>query len=82
MNEIRDEASSWEEKCNHVIEVHKRSNLLSVFIVIAVMIVSLAIGFIGGEYVNINRKSQQKQAQMIEEFNNSRNAQGAEEADE
>ena len=64
----KNEVAAWEDKCNHMMEVHKRSNLVSGFLVIAGLIAALAIGFIGGEYINVNNNAKRQQAQMIEDW--------------
>ena len=68
MAEVRDETRSWEMKCNHVMELHKRSNLTSTFLLIAGIIAALAIGFIGGEYINVSNNVKKEQAQIISQY--------------
>lgn len=60
MSEMKDEIGAWEEKFDHVVEVHKRNNIISVFLVIAAIIAALSIGFIGGEFVNSSRNVKQQ----------------------
>ena len=60
MNTMKDEIGSWEEKFDHVVEVHKKNNIISTFLVVAAVIAAVAIGFIGGEYVNSSRSVKQQ----------------------
>ena len=41
----------------HIIESHKRANLASVFLVIAILIAALGIGFMAGSIINVRRTS-------------------------
>lgn len=66
MNTMKDEIGAWEEKFDHVVEVHKKNNIISTFLVVAAVIAAVAIGFIGGEYVNSSRSVKQ-QTQAIQQ---------------
>ena len=48
-------------------EVHKKSNLTSIFFVISAVIAALFIGFVGGEFVNISRQTKQEYQTIMEE---------------
>lgn len=67
LSEMRSEIANWEDKCEHVISVHKRSNLMSVFFIVAAVIAALTIGFIGGEYTNTNRMVKQNQSLLMQQ---------------
>lgn len=54
---LRSESESWKEKCDYIISVQRRSNIITVTICIIAVIAALAIGFIGGEYVNITSRA-------------------------
>lgn len=80
LEEMRDEVHSWEVKCNHMMDVHKRSNLISGFLVVAAVIAALAIGFIGGEYMNVSNNVREEQSRIISEFNQYQSEAAAEDA--
>jgi hypothetical protein len=66
--EMRDLNDALEDRCDHLMEVHRRSNLISIFLIIAVAIATLAIGFIGGEYINTQHRTAMEQQQIIEDY--------------
>ena len=66
--EMRDLNDALEDRCDHLMEVHRRSNLISIFLIIAVAIATLAIGFIGGEYINTQHRTAMEQQQIIDEY--------------
>lgn len=67
MSELKEQVLSWEDKCTHMAEVHKKSNLTSIFFVISAVIAALFIGFVGGEFVNISRQTKQEYQTIMEE---------------
>lgn len=69
INELSNERQAWEDKCNHVIEVHKKSNMISGLLVGVAVVAAIAIGFIGGEFTHINSNNQDSQSSLIQEFN-------------
>lgn len=72
MNELHDELEAWSEKYDHIVDVHKKSNLMATFFVIAAIIASIAIGYIGGEFMNSNRNvKQQIQTMQQQQYDNS-----------
>ena len=71
--ELKSENQSWADKCDHIIETHKRSNIIGGFLAAAGVIAAIAIGFIAGEYININKTTQATNSQIISEFNESMN---------
>ena len=70
INQLINERATWEDKCNHIVEVHKRSNSISGFLAVAAIIATLAIGFIAGSFIQINNDSVTRQAEIVNEFNN------------
>lgn len=74
ISELKAENQSWADKCDHIIETHKRSNIIGGFLAAAAVIAAIAIGFIAGEYININKTTQATNAQIISEFNESMNS--------
>lgn len=67
-SEMRDANDALEDRCDHLMEVHRRSNLVSTFLMIAVGVAALAIGFIGGEYINTQRRTALEQQQILNEY--------------
>lgn len=72
--ELKDEIDSWSDKCEHIVSVHKRSNILGGFLVAVVVIAGIAIGFIAGEYINITGTRNATQHEIITEFNQQMNS--------
>ena len=66
--EMRDLNDALEDRCDHLMEVHRRSNLISIFLIIAVAIATLAIGFIGGEYINTQHRTSMEQQQIMDNY--------------
>lgn len=60
MAELKDEIEALNDRNDHLVEVHKKSNLIATFFVIASIIAAIAIGYIGGEYVNSSRYVKQQ----------------------
>lgn len=56
-SEMKDLNEALEDRNDHLMEVHRRSNMFSTFLIIAVAIAALAIGFIGGEYINVSQRT-------------------------
>lgn len=55
MTELESERDAWSSKCDHLIEVHKRSNVISILLVVVAIIAALVIGFVGGEYMDLHK---------------------------
>lgn len=70
MEELKDEISSWETRCNHLMDVHKKNNLVSTFLLIAALIAALTIGFIGGERIRIGGQMNQVRQSINEAYSN------------
>ena len=68
--EMRDLNDALEDRCDHLMEVHRRSNLVSTFLIIAIAIAAVAIGFIGGEYINTQRRTALEQQQILNGYQN------------
>lgn len=66
--EMRDLNEALEDRCDHLMEVHRRSNLVSIFLIIAVAIATLAIGFIGGEYINTQHRTAMEQQSVMDNY--------------
>lgn len=56
----------------HIIESHKRANTISVFLVVAILIASLGVGFMVGSIVNVRKTSKIEQSQIYQQYNTSR----------
>ena len=54
INEMRQEKLAWQDKYDHTLAMQKRSTTISVLLVVAAIIASLAIGLIFGMRFNIN----------------------------
>lgn len=67
--ELKDQRDAFSEKYDHLERAHKHSNVIATFLCIVAVIAALAVGFVAGEYMNMNRDSQSQQAALIEEFN-------------
>lgn len=59
----REDNRSREE---HIISSHKRSNLISIFCVIAILIAALGIGFMIGSIINVRKTSQIEQQSLYD----------------
>ena len=51
-------------------ESHKRSNRMTMYLVIAIALCAVCIGFIGGTYIRIGQDVRTTQEQMMEDYNN------------
>lgn len=66
MQELESERDAWEDKCDHLIQVHKRSNVLSGLLVVVVIAACLAIGFVGGQYANSQKNMEATQNRIMQ----------------
>ena len=66
--ELRDQNDALADRNDNLMEVHRRSNLVSTFLIIAIAIATLAIGFIGGEYINTQNRTKMEQQSILDEF--------------
>lgn len=68
VDELKDEVASSNERCEYLTNSHARSNRISIFLMVAAVIAALAIGFVGGEFVNSNRQVKMYQQQMYQQM--------------
>ena len=54
---LQDESRAYQDELDHVVEVHKRSSRVAVYLVIAAIIAFMGIGFMVGSIVSIRRTS-------------------------
>lgn len=69
INELSNERTSWEEKCNHVIAANARANKISVLLVVVAIVASLSIGIIIGTSNKMSDTKAERQSAVMEEFN-------------
>lgn len=55
INELEAEKKNWSDQMDHVVSTHKRSNTISSFLVVALCIAALGIGFMFGAIMNIRK---------------------------
>ena len=61
IEDLNAELELREDNMGHVIETHKRSNLITVFLIIAAVIAAIGAGFIFGTWVNVSKVSRLEQ---------------------
>lgn len=71
--ELKAENQAWSAKCDNIMEMHKHGNVIGIFLAAVAVIAAIAIGFIAGEYININKTAQVANNQILSEFNESMN---------
>ena len=71
--ELKAENQAWSAKCDNIMEMHKHGNVIGIFLAAVAVIAAVAIGFIAGEYININKTAQAANNQILSEFNESMN---------
>lgn len=71
ITELKAENQAWSAKCDNIMEMHKRGNVIGIFLAAVAVIAAVAIGFIAGEYININKTAQAANNQILSEFNES-----------
>ena len=69
MESVRAEKDILADKMTHIVETHKHSNMVSAFLVVAILVAALAIGFILGQYVRSKYESDYTDKAIIEQFN-------------
>lgn len=67
--EVQGEKDSWMEKFEHVSQVHRRSNYISVALTIVAVVAALAIGCIFGMHANLDFSSSAANQAIEQEFN-------------
>ena len=65
---LEDRNQSQKEELEHVIEVHKHNNTISLILAIVAIIAAVAIGFIAGQWSRINYSKTVDQSAMVQEF--------------
>ena len=61
IDDLKNELDLREDNMGHVIETHKRSNLITVFLIIAAVIAAIGAGFILGTWINVSKVSRLEQ---------------------
>lgn len=51
MTALKDQNQVLSDKMTNIVETHKRTNTISAFLVVAILVAALAIGFIGGQWI-------------------------------
>lgn len=67
--EARDEKDAWSDKCEHIISMHKKSNIVFVALSVVACVAMLAIGTLIGSKLNLDFGSKHASEQVIREFN-------------
>ena len=61
MESLDAEKEDWGRQMDHIIEVNKRANMISSFLLVAIAIAAIGIGFILGSILNVRKTSQAEQ---------------------
>lgn len=69
INELKNEKDALEDKCEHIVNTHKRANNTVIFITIIAVIASLAVGFISGYFVYSKASKKAAEDAIIQEYN-------------
>lgn len=67
--EVRDEKDAWSDKCEHIIAMHKKSNIVFVALAVVACVATLAIGTLIGSNLNLDFGSKNASKQVVQEFN-------------
>lgn len=70
INELRNQCSAWEDKCDHIEATHKRNNTITVSLIVVAVIAALAIGTLIGLFVNVQTKQDTAPQQVYEYVEN------------
>lgn len=67
MSALKDQNQILSDKMTSIVETHKRTNTISTFLVVAILVAALAIGFISGQWVrtSFGNSSDDKRAEEI-----------------
>lgn len=57
MAALKDQNQVLSDKMTNIVETHKRTNTISAFLVVAILVAALAIGFIGGQWMRTSFSS-------------------------
>lgn len=68
INELKAENEAKDDNIEHIITTHKRSNLISIFLVVAILIAAIGIGFMVGSLVNIRNTSAIEQDSVYQSY--------------
>ena len=69
MSELRDQAASWSDKCDHMARIQKRSGVITVMLASIAVIAALSIGFVFGMFLNMrNQAGESQQAAVVAEY--------------
>ena len=67
--EVRDEKDTWSDKCEHIIAMHKKSNIVFAALAVVACVATLAIGTLIGSNLNLDFGSKNASKQVVQEFN-------------
>lgn len=67
--EAHDEKEAWADKCEHIISMHKKSNIVAVALAAVACIAMLAIGTLIGSNLNLDFGSKHASEKVMQEFN-------------
>ena len=62
------EIQNLHDRLDDVVYQQKQANRITTYLVIAITIAALAIGFVGGAFVNLHRQTSQVQQQLVDEY--------------
>lgn len=71
------EIEAWKSRNEHTEEVHRRNSTLAIFLIVAIAIACISIGYITGEWANNNRQAKNAVAEYqetVNEYEDSMNA--------
>lgn len=68
MEALKQENKMKDENIEHIVITHKRSNLISIFLVVAILIASIGIGFMIGSLANIRNSSNIEQDLIYQQY--------------
>jgi len=74
ITELKNDKTSLLDKFDNLINNHKRTNMISSFLVVVIFIAAASMGFIGGMYNSSKTAQQSTQAAVVQEFNDRANA--------
>ena len=69
INTFEQERASWKEELDHVVSVHNRSSKVTIFLIIAILLASMGIGFIFGTILNVRKTSEIEQSSLYKQSN-------------
>lgn len=62
------EIQNLHDRLDDVVYQQKQANRITTYLVIAITIAALAIGFVGGSFINLHRQTTQVQQQLVDEY--------------